>query len=77
MAVDEIRAIYEEYAAEVEKLVSEKKLADGLFGMGKKIADDPCHDRFSEKLGTFLKEYASGSPDPCRKSIKTLSAFTG
>ena len=56
---DEIKQICSDYIAAAEKVENERKPADGLFGMGKKPADDPCHDRFAEKLGDALKEIAS------------------
>lgn len=58
-----IKALYDEYISEVEQLERRKKPADGLLGFGKKIADDPCHDRFSERLGKMLEDYAAEKPD--------------
>jgi hypothetical protein len=62
MAIAEVKALYEEYIAEAAKVESEHKPTDGLFGMGKKTADDPCHDRFTEKLEAMLKEFAESKP---------------
>ncbi len=64
MTIADIKALYEEYTAEAEKVERESKPADGLFGMGRKPSDDPCHDRFSEKLEAMLKEFADGDPAP-------------
>ena len=58
-----IKALYDEYISEVEQLESSKKPADGLLGFGNKIADDPCHDRFSERLRKMLEDYAAEKPD--------------
>ena len=58
-----VKALYEEYISEVEQLERNKKPADGLFGLGKKTADDPCHDRFSERLRKMLEDYAAEKPD--------------
>ena len=58
-----VKALYEEYISEVEQLEQNRKPADGLFGLGKKIADDPCHDRFSERLRNMLEDYAAEKPD--------------
>ena len=58
-----IKALYEEYITEVEQLERDKKPADGLLGFGKKISDDPCHDRFSERLRKMLEDYAAEKPD--------------
>ncbi len=59
---DEIMQLCEAYIAEAEKLERERKPADGLFGMGKKPADDPCHDRFAKDIEAKLGEAAAQSP---------------
>ena len=48
MGMAEVKKLYSEYIAQVQELESKKKIGDGLFGMGKKISDDPCHDAFAE-----------------------------
>ena len=58
-----IRSLYEEYISEVEKLEKNKKPADGILGFGKKISEDPCHERFSEQLQMLLENYAGEKPD--------------
>ena len=62
MILDEVRAVYEEYTAQVTRLESDRKAWDGLFGMGKKLADNPCHERFYEELEKLLKAFAEGKP---------------
>lgn len=62
MVLDDIKALYAEYASEVERLEGSRKLGDGLFGMGKKVSDDPCHDRFSDRLEELLKDFVATSP---------------
>lgn len=62
MILDKVKELYGEYIAQVQKLEKEKKIGDGLFGMGKKISDDPCHECFSDKLEKLLKEYAVSKP---------------
>ena len=62
MVLDDIRAVYEEYTAQVEKLEGERKAWDGLFGMGKKLSDDPCHDHFYEELEKLLKAFSAEKP---------------
>ena len=59
----EIKRICFEYIAAAEKLEEERKPADCLFGMGKKPADDPCHDRFAEELRAALGEIVSRGAD--------------
>ena len=43
--LDTIKKICGDYIAEAEELERKRKPADGLFGIGTKPADDPCHDR--------------------------------
>ncbi|WP_303838596.1 hypothetical protein [Ruminococcus flavefaciens] len=62
MILDQIRAVYEEYSSQVAKLEGERKVWDGLFGMGKKLSDDPCHERFIEELEKLLKGLAEEKP---------------
>ena len=62
MILDDIRAVYEEYTAQVSRLERERKAWDGLFGMGKKLADDPCHERFLDELEKLLKAFAEEKP---------------
>lgn len=62
MTFSEIQDICDAYIAKAEKLESERKIGDGLFGMGSKPADDPCHERFAKDMEKALKETASGSP---------------
>ena len=47
------------YIAEAERLEREKKPTDGLFGMGSKPADDPCHDRFAADLEAVINDIAA------------------
>lgn len=62
MILDDIRSVYEEYIQQVSKLEGESKIWDGLFGMGKKLADDPCHERFIDELEKLLKSFAEANP---------------
>lgn len=41
--VSEIRALMEAYLTEAQALEKNRKPGEGLFGFGKKPADDPCH----------------------------------
>ena len=62
----EIRAIYQEYLDEAERVERERKPGDGLFGLGKKPSDDPCHNRFANALETALRDFAACEPDSPR-----------
>ena len=58
MMLEDIRAVYSEYTAQVARLESERRSWEGLFGIGKRLADDPCHDRFYDELKKLLDIYA-------------------
>ena len=62
MGLTEVRELYIDYINQVQKLEKEKKPGDGLFGMGKKISDDPCHEAFADKLDAILKEIEASGP---------------
>ena len=64
-----VRALYDEYISEVEKLEYSKKPTDGLLGFGKKSSDDSCHDFFSKQLKKTLENYAEEKPDSSDISI--------
>ena len=63
MSMHELESLYDAYLAEAERVERERKPADGLFGIGKKPSDDPCHDRFVAELEAFLKAFAASEPD--------------
>ena len=46
--------LYEAYFEQVRAAKKRLKLADGLFGMGERLANAPCHDAFWKALGAFL-----------------------
>lgn len=61
--MNEIEELYRCYLEKVNKLESERRPADGLFGIGKSPADDPCHDQFAEELETMLNRFTAQSPE--------------
>ena len=62
----EIRSLYQKYLDEAERAERERKPGDGLFGVGKKPSDDPCHERFASDLETALRDFAAQEPDSQR-----------
>ena len=57
-AFERIKGLYEAYLDEAMKLERDRKIGDGLFGIGKKPADDPCHDRFASDVEAAIKDIA-------------------
>ena len=61
-ALREIRAIYDDYIADVKQLVATRKPTDGILGFGKRAGDDACHGRFADRLEQKFIEIAQASP---------------
>ncbi len=62
-ALARLQGLYEAYLKEVEQLERNRKPGAGLFGMKGAPGDDPCHDRFAERLHAFYEEIAAQKPD--------------
>ena len=62
MTLDDIKAVCQSYITEAERLESERKIGDGLFGIGRKPADDPCHDKFADDMEKVFSELADEKP---------------
>lgn len=58
-----VRQIYRQYYADADAAEKRRSPADGLFGFGKKAADDPCHTAFYESLKAVLLEFRGQEPD--------------
>lgn len=57
--LNDIQRLYQDYIADVRRLERERRLGDGLLGMGRRSSDDPCHDRFVHDLEACLEEIAA------------------
>lgn len=61
--MNELEELYRAYLEKVIQLEKERKPGDGLFGIGKSPADDPCHDKFAEELENLLNRFAVRNPE--------------
>ena len=61
-AHSEIENLYRTYLEQAIRAEENRKIGEGLFGIGKKPADDPCHTQFIDSLQTALDTYADSSP---------------
>ncbi len=59
---EELREILAEYDKSVEELEKNKKPFDGIFGMGRRPADDPCHDLMDRKVEELTRRAAGEIP---------------
>ena len=62
MILSEIEELYSSYITKAEKVMQNMKPSDGLFGIGKKASDDPCHDEFADSLEKLLTDYENTAP---------------
>ena len=62
-SMQQLTALYENYLDEALKVELARKPGEGIFGIGKKPSDDPCHDRFTENLKKLLEDFRAGGPE--------------
>ena len=60
--MQQLSSLYENYLDEARKVELARKPGEGIFGLGKRPSDDPCHDRFAANLKEWLE--AKKYPDP-------------
>ena len=64
MTIDlELETIYTGYIAAALRAEQALGPFDGLFGLGKKLSDDPCHRTFYHELEVLLTRFAATSPE--------------
>lgn len=63
MQADEIRAIYADYLEKAREAERRRRPGDGLFGFGRKPADDPCHADFLKALREAVEALAQTGSD--------------
>ena len=68
-----IRKMYEDYFEKALAAERNRKPTDGMFGIGKKPGDDPCHTEFAAELEAALNEYAAEKP--ASADVRALLAF--
>ncbi|MBP0975094.1 MAG: hypothetical protein J6P20_03430 [Oscillospiraceae bacterium] len=73
ISLQEIQNIYQGYFDAVQKAEQNRKITDGMFGFGKKPADDPCHTDFLETLRSILTSETHEKPDS--KHIQEILSY--
>ena len=63
MRIDSLQALYDAYLNEAIQVEKNRKPGEGIFGIGKKPSDDPCHDRFAANLKEWLEAFGEEEPD--------------
>lgn len=73
ISLQEIQNIYQGYFDAVQKAEQNRKITDGMFGFGKKPADNPCHTEFLETLRSILTSQTHEKPDS--KHIQEILSY--
>ena len=63
MNMQQLTTLYENYLDEARKVELARKPGEGIFGIGKRPSDDPCHDRFAANLKEWLEAFGEEEPD--------------
>ena len=63
MRIDSLQALYDGYLKDAIQVEKNRKPGEGIFGIGKRPSDDPCHDRFTENLKKLLEDFRAGGPE--------------
>lgn len=67
---------YSDYRAELAQAEKKQKPADGLFGLGHSIKDDPCHERLDERIAAIVHQAAAEGMDPKLAAMALRLLFT-
>ncbi len=63
MRIENLQKLYDDYLDKAFTVERNRKPGEGIFGIGKKPSDDPCHVRFLEDLKDWLERFAGEEPD--------------
>ena len=69
----EIRALYDDYLADIAQKEAKRKLGAGLFGSRGGVRDDPCHERFAGDVEAALGRFAGEDHTP--EEIRALLEY--
>ena len=65
---------FEDYRRDIEAFERAKKPAEGLFGLGRRLQDDPCHSRMDERIADIVGRMAglSLSAEDAERAVRML-----
>ena len=55
---------FSDYRQDVENCQRNRKPMDGFLGFGRSLGDDPCHERFDQRVQQAVDELCAASPTP-------------
>ena len=56
--MESLKELYSDYARDVEAQEKTRRPTEGMLGIGRKPGEDPCHERFFNRLGALTEEMA-------------------
>ncbi len=65
---------FSKYSQDLEEYARKSKPTDGLLGFGRSLKDDPCHERFDERVKEAIDGICASSPAPedASRTVKML-----
>ena len=63
-ALAALEQAYRDYTTDLENYERKRKPTDGLFGMGHSLQNDPCHERFDERVEQVVNDICAAQPSP-------------
>lgn len=67
---------YSDYRTELAEAEKKQKPADGLFGLGHSIKDDPCHERLDERIAAIVNQAAEEGVGSKQAALALRQIFT-
>ena len=55
--------LYSWYEAQVKEIEQKKKFMDGIFGLGKRPADAPCHEEMDQRVKALAEQAAESDAE--------------
>ena len=59
-----LEAAFENYRADIDRFEQKRRPADGLFGLGCSLQNDPCHDRLDQSVEQTIAAMCALHPSP-------------
>ena len=65
---------YQDYRTDLENYERKRKPTDGLFGMGHSLQNDPCHERFDERVEQAVNAICASVPssEEAKEAVQRL-----
>lgn len=76
--IEAMEQAYSDYRQALEEARKKQKPADGLFGVGHSIKDDPCHEQLDKRIKALVRQAAEDGigPQQAAQAIRLLFTQT-